>query len=154
MRARALAPWIGLVVVLAISLVVLVGRSQPSHSPAARASRLDHQFKCPDCEGESIANSQTAAAIAIRADVRRRIARGETDAQIRAYYVERYPDINLQPGSSGINLLIWAAPVLALVAGFGGIVMMLQRAKRQPRLTATADDERLVARARSGEAPR
>jgi cytochrome c-type biogenesis protein CcmH/NrfF len=129
MRARALAPWIGLVVVLAISLVVLVGRSQPSHSPAARASRLDHQFKCPDCEGESIANSQT-------------------------YYVERYPDINLQPGSSGINLLIWAAPVLALVAGFGGIVMMLQRAKRQPRLTATADDERLVARARSGEAPR
>jgi cytochrome c-type biogenesis protein CcmH len=152
MRARALAPWVALVAVLVVSLVVLVGRSQPSNSPVARANRLDHEFKCPDCEGESVANSQTASAIAIRDGVKARIAQGQSDAQIRAYYESVYPGISLKPGSNGINVLIWLIPVVALGAGFAAIVVMLQRARRQPRLAASEEDERLVARARTAEA--
>jgi cytochrome c-type biogenesis protein CcmH/NrfF len=49
-------------------------------------------------------------------------------------------------------LLIWLLPVLALLAGFAVIVVVLRRADHQPRLEATDDDEALVARARTTEA--
>src|SRR5689334_13133213 len=102
MRARAIAPWAALVAVLVVVLVVAITRSEPSQSASARAARLDREFKCPDCQGESIANSGTVSARAIRADVAQRVAAGQSDAQIRAYYVSRYPDILLRPDSGGI----------------------------------------------------
>ena len=122
-------------------------RSRPSQSPAARANRLAHELRCPTCQSESVADSQSAAAIAMRADIKRRIAAGESDAEIRAAVVASYDEfVLLAPEAHGIGLIVWGAPIAALILGAGGLAFTLRRWSRQPRLAATAADEELVAR--------
>ena len=148
-RVRVWTPWAILGVALIVVLVIVVAGSQPSRSPAARASRLAHELRCPTCESESVADSQSPASVAIRADLKRRIAAGESDSEIRAAYVDIYTEyILLAPDSHGIGLLVWAGPVAALILGAGGLALALRRWSRQPRLAASAADEDLVARAR------
>jgi cytochrome c-type biogenesis protein CcmH len=151
-RARVWAPWIGLAIALAAVLVVVVVRSQPSNSPSARAARLTSEFRCPTCESESIANSDSLAAKALRSDVKQRIAAGQSDGDIRAAEVARYTQyVLLLPEGHGIGLVVWVVPIAALFLGAGGLALAMRRWTRQPRLAASAADEELVARARSEE---
>jgi cytochrome c-type biogenesis protein CcmH len=142
-------PWVGLVVVVLIAVVVLIGRSGVSNTPAARASRLDNQLACPVCVGESVAESNAPESRAIRDDVVTRIHDGQGDAQIRAAYVAIYGEhILLTPSNGGLGVIAWGLPVVALVLGAAGIAFALRRWSRTPRLDATADDVVVVDRAR------
>jgi cytochrome c-type biogenesis protein CcmH len=146
-------PWLLLGAIVVVAVVVLVLNSGPSNSPAARAQRLQNQLACPECSGESVADSNSVSARAIRADIPRRIAAGQSDAQIRAAYVEQYGSrILLTPGNSGIDVVAWMVPALAVFLGACGIAYALWRWSRTPRLAATPEDEAVVAAARH-EAP-
>jgi cytochrome c-type biogenesis protein CcmH len=135
-----------------VALAFVAVRSQPSRSPTARANRLAHELRCPTCESESVADSQSPASVAIRADIKRRVAAGQSDGEIRAAYVEIYTQyVLLSPDSHGIGLIVWGAPVAALLLGGGGLALALRRWGRQPRLAATPADEELVSRARREE---
>ncbi len=145
-------PWLTLAALVLVAVVVLVVRSQPGNSAAARASRLQHELACPVCEGQSVADSNAFEASAIRTEIPELIKQGKTDAQIRAYYVSRYGDrILLTPANGGIGLVAWLVPAIVLFAGLGAIVLALRRWSRTPRLAATADDEAIVASAREAE---
>jgi cytochrome c-type biogenesis protein CcmH len=151
MSKRAL-PWIALGALIIVALVVLVVRSQPDNSPSARAQRLQHQLACPECQGESVADSNAVSARAIRDDIPKRIAAGETDGQIRAAYVAKYDArILTTPSNSGINLFVWLVPILALFLGAIGLGAALWRWSHTPRLDATPEDEAIVAAARTRE---
>jgi cytochrome c-type biogenesis protein CcmH len=142
------APWIalGLVVVVALAIVVWPRGDQ---SAAARAHTLETQLKCPECEGLSVADSNAPTSRAIRTDVKKRIAEGQSNEEIRQAYVARYgEEILLQPRSSGLSLIVWVLPVVVLVAGALGIWLVLARNRRAPKLHATEADEELVERAR------
>lgn len=149
MTSRKLVPWIALVIVVIVGIVVLVVRSQPDDSPAARAHRLEQQLACPVCEGQSIADSNSPQSRAIRDDIPRRIAAGQTDAEIRAFYVSRYNERILEtPSNSGLGIVVWGLPALAIILGSASIVVAVRRWSRTPRLTATDEDEEIVRRAR------
>lgn len=149
MTSRKLVPWIALVIVVIVGIVVLVVRSQPDDSPAARAHRLEQQLACPVCEGQSIADSNSPQSRAIRDDIPRRIAAGQTDAEIRAFYVSRYNERILEtPSNSGLGIVVWGLPALAIILGSASIVVAVRRWSRTPRLTATDEDEDIVRRAR------
>ncbi len=142
-------PWLALAVIVVVAVVVLVVRSQPSDSDASRARRLEKELACPVCTGESLAESNAPEARAIRDDIRDRIAAGETDAEIRDAYTSVYGErILLNPGDDGIALVAWGLPVVVFIAAAAAIVFALRRWSREPRLTASDDDEVLVARAR------
>ncbi len=143
------APWLALAVVVIAAIVILVVRSRPDDSPAARAARLEHQLACPVCEGQSVADSNASESRQIRADIPVRIQDGQSDAEIRAAYVRVWGDrVLLTPSNSGLGIIVWAIPVLVLVLGGAFILLALRRWSRTPRLAATADDEDLVRRAR------
>jgi cytochrome c-type biogenesis protein CcmH len=130
-------------------IAVLIVRSQPDDSLAARAARLERQLACPVCEGQSVADSNAPESRQIRADIPTRLRAGESDAEIRAAYVRAYGDrILLSPEGSGLGAIAWGLPALVIVAGAGGIVVALRRWARTPRLAATADDEGVVRDAR------
>ncbi len=151
-RLRTWLPWVLLLVAVVAVVVVVAVRSAPSNSPAARAGRLAHELRCPQCESQSVADSQSPASVAIRADIKGRIASGQTDSQIKAAYVATYGEwILLSPSSHGIGLIVWAGPIAALLLGAGALVLALRRWGNQPRLAATPADEEIVAHAR-GEA--
>jgi cytochrome c-type biogenesis protein CcmH len=147
-RARGLA-WAG---AGALLVGALVWAAWPSGGPATtgqRAHALATELRCPDCEGLSVADSSTPSAQAIRADLTRRTNAGQSDASIRSVYVARYgPSILLNPPTSGLSLLVWVLPVVALALGAGGLAFAFRRWRRQPRLIATDADEALVRGAR------
>jgi cytochrome c-type biogenesis protein CcmH len=145
---RRWGPWIALGVVAAIALAVVLW-PHGEQSAAARAHDLETELKCPECQGLSVADSQAPTSRAIRADIKRRIARGESDAEIRQAYVDRYGEsILLSPQDSGVSLIVWVLPVLVLVLGATGIVFALRRNRGEPHLHATDADEQLVERTR------
>jgi len=148
---RRWGPWIALGIVVAIALAVVLWPNG-DQSPAARAHALETELKCPECQGLSVAESQAPTSRAIRADIKRRIARGQSDAEIRQAYVEDYGEsILLSPRDSGISLIVWVLPVVVLVLGATGIVFALRRNREEPHLHATDADERLVERTRADD---
>ena len=87
--------------------------------------------------------------MAIRADIKRRIAAGQSDAEIRQSYVDKYDEsILLSPQSTGLGLIVWVLPVLVLALGALGIWFALARAPREPRLHDKNADVGLVDRER------
>lgn len=149
---RRWGPWIALGVVVVIALAVVLWPNG-SQSTAARAHALETELKCPECQGLSVADSQAPTSRAIRADIKRRIADGQSDERIRQAYVDRYSEsILLTPQSSGVSLIVWVLPVVVLALGATGIVFALRRNRDQPHLRATAADERLVERLRADDA--
>ncbi len=101
-------------------------------------------------------DSNSPQSEAIREDIPRRIAAGQSDAAIRAFYVSRYTEKILEtPSNSGIGIVAWGIPALAVILGAAGIVVAVRRWSRTPRLAATEADEDIVRRAReraTGEA--
>src|SRR5262249_51994501 len=85
---RRWGPWIALGVVVAIALAVVLW-PHGERSSAARAQDLETQLKCPECQGLSVADSQAPTSRAIRSDIKRRIAAGQSDEQIRQAYVDK-----------------------------------------------------------------
>jgi cytochrome c-type biogenesis protein CcmH len=138
-----------LAVVVAVALTVA---AWPSHGPpsvAQRAQSVASELRCVDCEALSIADSSTSNAAAQRADIESRVRAGQSDAQIRRAYVDRYgASILLRPENKGIGMLVWALPVGAFLLGAGGLALALRRWRSEPRLAASTADEQLVRRTR------
>ncbi|MFP5377644.1 MAG: cytochrome c-type biogenesis protein CcmH [Acidimicrobiia bacterium] len=152
---RRWLPWLALAAVVAAALWVGAGAGDGPPTPAARADRLAAQVRCPTCEGLSAAESETPAAVAVRQANRRRVDAGQTDDEIRAFLVSRYDrGILLTPGGTGVAALVWALPVAAVVLGAGGMALALRRRREAGLLAATAEDRRLVDRARQAGAGR
>ena len=58
----------------------------------------------------------------------RRVRAGESDSEIRAYFVSRYGrDILLQPEGTGVAAIVWVLPVAALVCGIAGLALYFRR---------------------------
>jgi cytochrome c-type biogenesis protein CcmH len=148
MIRRAL-PWIALAVVALAAIVVLVADSEPDSSASARSTRLYHEIACPVCDGQSIADSNAPEARQMRAAIVRDLEAGKSTQQIKDAFVQAYGErVLLTPSDSGIGIVAWAIPAAVLVLGGAGILIALRRWSRTPRLTATAEDEVVVRRAR------
>jgi cytochrome c-type biogenesis protein CcmH/NrfF len=74
-------------------------------------------LRCPACAGESVADSQSPIAAAMRRVVAEQLAQGRDGEQIRRWFVQRYgADVLADPQNRSLALLLWGVPVLALVA--------------------------------------
>ncbi|KAF0176796.1 MAG: cytochrome c-type biogenesis protein CcmH [Hyphomonadaceae bacterium] len=94
----------------------------------ARAQALDGEIRCVVCENEPISQSTASIAADMRALVRERIAAGDTDAQIRAFFADRYGDfVLLRPRASSLTWPLWAAPLLLLLLGGLAAAPLLRR---------------------------
>ena len=140
--------WIGVIVLAVGSLAVATRSDGHPPTPAARTERIAAELRCPNCQGLSVLGSDSPTARSIRDDIARRVADGQTDADIRHAYVDRYGQwILLRPQGRGIGVFVWAVPVVAAVGALAGLTFALRRWR--PRLTGTAtpDDRAVVERA-------
>jgi len=137
--------WLALAVVVTVT-VAWVAWPSGSESVDARADRLASELRCVECEGLSVADANTTTAEATRADIRERIEAGESDAEIRQAYIDRYGDeVLLNPSNDGISVAVWALPVIVVILGAAGVTYVVWRGQRTPRRSASPDDEALVA---------
>jgi len=89
----------------------------------ARARALDSEIRCVQCQNEPIAQSTAEIAGDMRRLVRERIAAGDSDAEIRGFFRQRYGDFVLfRPPFDGRTWALWAAPLLLLAAGLAAVL--------------------------------
>jgi cytochrome c-type biogenesis protein CcmH len=119
---------------MTLSLAVLVvAAAAPAvlGDPAqeARARALDQEIRCVQCQNEPIAQSTADIAADMRRLVRERIAAGESDAEIRAFFRERYGDFVLfRPPWDARTWALWLAPLMLL--GMGAAAVWAIRGQR------------------------
>jgi cytochrome c-type biogenesis protein CcmH len=144
-------PWSVMAAVVVVALAVgSVGTGEPPTN-AERVQALTQQIKCPQCAGQSVAESDVSVSREIRRDIAQRVEEGQTDDEIRAYYASDTvygPDAILSPPTSGVGGLVWALPVLLLVAAAVVLAVVFRRWSVHGRPGATDDDRALVARQR------
>lgn len=140
--------WVGLAVsAVALLMIAAFGDRDPVTGPE-RVQALSETFACPECAGQSVAESNAAVAATIREFVRDEVAAGSSDTEIRDVLLERYgTDVLLNPPAEGFASLIWILPVMVMVLGTGGLIAVVKRRPTGAR-TATDADAALVAEAR------
>lgn len=145
-RSRSLLA--GLVAAAAL-LLAAAGGWQAAAPPGVvttheRAAALEHNLRCPTCQGLSIADSPSPIAAGMRQQVETQLATGASTAQVRAYFTARYSDwILLDPPRRGVGLLVWAFPPLLLLAGG----LLLRRTLRRRAFSTANTAEELTAAA-------
>ncbi len=127
-----------------IALVALLAAAiAPLADPEAeaRAQALEREIRCVACENEPISQSTAPIAADMRALVRARVAEGESDAEIRAFFRERYGDfVLLRPPLAAHTLALWAAP--AALAALIGFIALRNLRRPADALEPEADEER------------
>jgi len=140
-------PWLVMAVVLAVALAIgAQGRSGPM-TQAQRVKHIASEIRCPTCRNQSAAESDAAAAKAVRDEIDRRVRAGQSDGEIVAFMVSRYgSDILLKPEGSGVASLVWILPVVAVVAALFGLGIAFRRWRARPGLEVSPEDRALVER--------
>ncbi|MCX7359793.1 MAG: cytochrome c-type biogenesis protein CcmH [Alphaproteobacteria bacterium] len=106
---------------LLIAIVAPATLGDPAQE--ARAQSLETEIRCVQCENEPIAQSTAEIAADMRTLVRERIAAGDSDEEIRAFFRQRYGDFVLfRPPFDARTWALWAAPLLLGGAGLAAIL--------------------------------
>lgn len=110
-------------------------RPLPDPVLEAQARALMKEIRCLVCQNQSIEDSNADLARDLRAIVRERVALGDTPDNVRAYLVDRYGDwVLLKPPFNASTYLLWASPLLALVAF--ALLLFRRREKNEARQEA------------------
>ncbi len=126
-RRRRLAWGLALV---SLAVLLTFGSLDGGDTPtdAERAATIARSLRCPQCAGESVAESNVSVAREIRADIARRVDAGQADAEIRDAYAVLYGEsILLTPPSTGFGSLVWIIPVAVGVTAAAGLAFAFGR---------------------------
>ena len=130
-------------VLMAMSATVLAIDTEAAFPDAALQARYEHlirELRCVQCQNQSIADSPVGLASDLRREVKELIAVGTSDAQIKRYMTDRYGDFVLyDPPWTPRTYVLWAAPVLLLLATLGVAGRVIVRRSKAP-VDFDADD--------------
>jgi cytochrome c-type biogenesis protein CcmH len=111
---------------LAIDITVL-----PDAKLQQRYEALTHEFRCMQCQNNTIADSPVGLASDLRRDVAEMLVAGKTDDEIRAYMVQRYGNVILfTPPFKGSAIWVWLTPLVALAGGIAVAIVIVRRRGR------------------------
>lgn len=144
-----------LVLFAAVALLVVgAARDNGPSSPEERAAAIERTLACPECQGESVYESQAPVAVDIRNQIGDRVDEGRlSDDEIVAELEDIYGEkLLLLPKGGGINSLVWALPVAAFVAGATGLILVFRKWRRESSAADPTDADRALVAAALGEA--
>jgi cytochrome c-type biogenesis protein CcmH len=131
--------WIVIVALVLVALVRNAVDDGPPRTTSERVRSIASAMKCPVCRSQSVADSDSAAAKAIK------VEGGEPDSAIRAAIASTYgEDVQLTPSASGFAGLVWILPVVALVVALAALSATFARWRRTAATAATDADRALV----------
>ena len=109
-----------------------------------RFHALAAELRCPKCQNQNIADSDSPIAKDLRTEVFRMIDEGAEDESIIDFMVTRYGDFVLyRPKMNSQTWLLWNGPFLVL--GFGVLVILAvvwqRRSRRKISEAALSSDE-------------
>lgn len=117
---------------LAVALLVALLLAAPATAAdKPTLAQLEHEVMCPTCH-TLLELSQAPIADRMRAFIRRRIAAGDSDAQIKQRLVAQFGEgVLAAPPAQGFGLVAWLLPVAGSLAVGAVVLVMLRRWKRE-----------------------
>lgn len=96
-----------------------------------RYQQLVAEYRCPKCQNQNLAESNSPISIDLRTEIRRLLEEGASDGQISDYLVARYGEFVLyRPRVQASTYLLWLAPAVLLLLGLLIVVFIVRRQKR------------------------
>jgi cytochrome c-type biogenesis protein CcmH len=151
LNSKAKRPVVWMVMAIIAGLLLAVGANRDG-GPLTQQERVDlisKRLACPTCQGESVYVSRASAAVALRDEIARQVGSGErSDEEIVAYVEQRFGgQVLLVPRSSGIDALVWALPVAALICALAVLVAAFRRWRVSDVVVVSDADRELVNKA-------
>jgi cytochrome c-type biogenesis protein CcmH len=113
---------------------VLHAAPPASEETEQRVQAITDQLRCPTCQALSVKDSEAAFSVQIREKVERMVREGQSEDQIKAYFVSRYGEWILRaPPKEGLGLLLWALPFTAILAVGAVLAWGIARRSRSRR---------------------
>ena len=113
----------------------------PDPAQEARARAIMQDVRCLVCQNESIDDSEAELAADLRKVVREQVKTGHSDAEVKRFLTDRYGEfVLLTPAFSWMNLALWGAPFVVVVAGAGLLVSRLRNRSAETELSPEEAD--------------
>ncbi|MFT5083802.1 MAG: cytochrome c-type biogenesis protein CcmH [Lentisphaeria bacterium] len=83
-----------------------------------RYQQLTFELRCPKCQNQNLADSNSQISQDLRAQVVRLIKEGKSDQEIKDFMVSRYGDFVLYlPPVQNNTMVLWLSPLVMLLVG-------------------------------------
>ena len=110
----------------------------------AQVFDIARELRCPVCQAESVADSNSPTSIEMRNIISERLQAGDSHAEVLSYFQARYGDwILLEPPKRGLHLFVWVVPILAGLLLIAGLVYYLRRWTRNAEKPIQANQAEL-----------
>lgn len=120
-------------VLIALGALVVGARSHTNTTLDGETQHIAGLVRCPVCDGETAAQSQSPVSVQIRATIREDLQKGMTQDQVLAQIVQSYgAGILEKPQASGIGLTVYVVPVAAVVVGGAALALLVRRWRKGP----------------------
>jgi len=128
------------------ALIASPAAAQDTNPPTDdEVNAVAKQLYCPVCENTPLDVCPTQACAQWRDLIRLKLSQGESEADIKQYFVENYGARVLnEPPREGLNWLAYIVPPLAILAGAVFLFRALQRMKK-PVVAAPAQGQEVDA---------
>ena len=157
-RLKRWPGWVLLVFVVVAFLAVGATRGDGPSGPDERADSIAQRVACPICDGESVFESRNTASVNIRNRIDTLVDAGQaSDDEIIAEIEASFGgQVLLVPRATGLDALVWALPVAALICAVAGLTITFRRWRRERASVEdpTAEDRELVATALAADGDR
>ncbi len=105
----------------------------PDEVTKIRFQDLTYELRCPKCQNQNLADSNSPIAADLRAEVYDMLLDGKSDMEIMNFMVDRYGDFVLyRPKVNSTTYILWFGPVVFILIGAGVIFLFTRKKAEQP----------------------
>lgn len=96
-----------------------------------RFQQLTNELRCPKCQNQNLAGSNSPIASDLRREIYRMVEDGQSDGQIVDFMVARYGEFVLyRPRVTGNTWILWYGPFVLLAIGAVVLLMLTRKRKK------------------------
>ena len=93
-----------------------------------RFQALSKELRCPKCQNQNLADSNSTVASALRLDLYNLLIEGRSDIEIVDLMVGRYGEFVLyRPRVSNVTYVLWFGPALLILIGIIVVIIILRK---------------------------
>ncbi|RDI96009.1 cytochrome c-type biogenesis protein CcmH [Meiothermus sp. QL-1] len=138
---------LGLLLWLGLGVLAQPAPNTPPPDFPPQVFEIARELRCPVCQGESAAESNAGIALEMRRIIAEKLAQGESPAEIKQFFVERYGDwILYNPPARGATLWVWLSPLVGLLLLGYGLWRYQAQVRARAEQTALQVPEEEIAR--------
>jgi len=108
-----------------------------------RFQALTKELRCPKCQNQNLADSNSPIAADLRREVYNLLDEGKTDTEIVDFMVNRYGEFVLyRPKVNSLTYVLWFGPAVLILIGVLVVVFILRRKPQVKESQALSSEQK------------